>query len=103
MPVPPRSAAQIEKPASELTPAIVRTVPTASPSVQPFGSPSISGSGWTSSSNGAMTKEPVSAPVSSWNQATPLPSRVGRPSVTPTGSWVTWRRHPCARSHAWSW
>ena len=55
------------------------------------------------SSNGAMTQVPVSAPVASWNQMTPVPSRVGRPSRMPTGSNVTWRRTPVRRSHACSW
>src|SRR5436305_6172550 len=34
---------------------------------------------------------------------TPVPSRVGRPSSTPTGSRVTWRTVPVRRSQAWSW
>ncbi len=47
---PPRSDVHTENPSSVLSPATVRVGPIASPSVQPSGRPSISGSGATCSS-----------------------------------------------------
>ena len=49
-------------------------------------------------SNGWTSQRPDSSPVSSWNQRTPSPSRVGTASVSPTGSSVTWRVEPRSRS-----
>ena len=103
VPRPSSSATQIENPSAELTPTTLRRRPNATPSDQPSGMPSNSGSGATSSANGVTTQAPVSAPVSSRNQTTPVPSAVGRPSSTPTGSNVTCRREPVRRFQAWSW
>ena len=99
----PSSETQTENSDPVLMAATVRWRPIAIPSGQPLGRPGSSGSGARSSSNGAITNVPVSSPVSSRNQTTPVPSRVGRPSSTPTGSVVTWRRLPVRRSHACSW
>ena len=52
---PPCSAVQIEKPSSVLTPATERVRPIARPSGQPFGSPSIRGSGRSARRYGAIT------------------------------------------------
>ena len=82
---------------------MLRVRPRASPSDQPAGTPSNRGSGVVASSDGATTNMPASAPVASWNQTTPDPSRVGHPARTPTGSKVTCRRSPVARFHAYSW
>ena len=96
----PSSDTQMENRSAVLTAATVFRRPMASPSSQPSGTPSSNGSGATAASNGATTHAPDSEPVASRNHAIPLPSRVGRPESTPTGSCVTWRRCPARRSHA---
>ena len=99
-----RSATQIENPSSVLTPATIASAPIARPSGQPSGRPSSSGSGAGSARRTARSRRRRSRRRSR-RGTRPRRSRraVGRPSSTPTGSSVTWRRTPVRRSQAWSW